>query len=251
MRFKTLISNSQTFYRVVQSVEKLQKKCIVKFAPTEMRIICNHDANEGGIQVWSVIKVDSVFTDYRIQSNADNEITMLLSVEALMAALKSAATSESAVSLEEGEVILKLAKKNDQAVLCFEINGTSRFGKQMRVSHDVKIEVMKPVDVALLKEPLCPEPDVHILLPPLQKLRTIVERLKPMSDVLAVCASNGGGFKLSITTESVKLDTEWTHCTIPEMARDAAGSQDVEAVKPNPDIMFPVLVSTKSFFEVP
>ena len=38
---------------IVQSVEKLQKKCIIKFADDEMRIICTGDANEGGIQVWS------------------------------------------------------------------------------------------------------------------------------------------------------------------------------------------------------
>ena len=38
---------------IVQSVEKLQRKCIIKFGEQEMRIICTGDANEGGIQVWS------------------------------------------------------------------------------------------------------------------------------------------------------------------------------------------------------
>lgn len=38
---------------IVQSVEKLQKTCIIKFAEHEMRIICTGDVNEGGIQVWS------------------------------------------------------------------------------------------------------------------------------------------------------------------------------------------------------
>jgi HUS1 checkpoint protein len=56
-------------------------------------------------------------------------------------------------------VIMKLAKKNDQAVLSFEIRGTSRHGKRMKVTQDVKIEVMKP-DTLKLNEPLCPEPDV-------------------------------------------------------------------------------------------
>jgi HUS1 checkpoint protein len=68
---------------------------------------------------------------------------------------------------------------------------------------------MRPADVEKLSEPLCPEPDVcstfwnhfcslmgiagmqlHILLPPLQKLRTVVERLRLMSDVLAIRANN-------------------------------------------------------------
>jgi len=38
---------------VIQAIEKLQKKCIIKFTETNMHIICNSEANEGGIQVWS------------------------------------------------------------------------------------------------------------------------------------------------------------------------------------------------------
>lgn len=56
---------------------------------------------------------------------------------------------------------MKLAKKNGHAVLTFEINGLTRVGRRVKVSHDVKIEVMRPQDVARLNEPLCPEPDVR------------------------------------------------------------------------------------------
>lgn len=87
---------------------------------------------------------------------------MALSSEALLAALKSASPSTSS-AYETEEVIVKLAKKNGQAVLTFEINGLTRVGRKVRVSHDVKIEVMRPNDVARLSEPLCPEPDVSFL----------------------------------------------------------------------------------------
>src|ERR1700733_4446635 len=109
------------------------------------------------------IKIDSIFTSYRIQSNAANVITVALSSEALLAALKSASSSSSSSGSSTDEVVVKLAKKNDQAVLSFEISGTSRLGKGVRVSHDVKIEVMKPSDVERLNEPLCPEPDVSVM----------------------------------------------------------------------------------------
>jgi HUS1 checkpoint protein len=164
---------------IIQAVEKLQKKCIIKFTETNMHIICNSEANEGGIQVWSYvfsprllllalnffssqIKVDALFTNYRIQSNANNEITLALTSEALLGALKSAAASSSSTaSFDTDEVVMKLAKKNDQALLSFEISGQTRVGHKLRVAHDVKIEVMRPADVARLKEPLCPEPDVR------------------------------------------------------------------------------------------
>jgi HUS1 checkpoint protein len=57
---------------------------------------------------------------------------------------------------------MKLAKKNDQAVLSFEISGLTRLGRRVRVVHDVRIDVMRPGDVDKLSEPLCPEPDVII-----------------------------------------------------------------------------------------
>ncbi|KAG6841156.1 hypothetical protein C0991_001284 [Blastosporella zonata] len=159
--------------------------------------------------------LDALFTGYRIQSNADNEITMAINSEALLAALRSAAPSSSS-AYETEEVIVKLAKKSGQAVLTFEINGQTRVGRKVRVAHDVKIEVMRPADVAKMNEPLCPEPDLHILLPPLQKLRTVVERMKLMSDVLAVRANNNGCLRLSINTETVKVDTEWKNCSNPQ-----------------------------------
>lgn len=112
----------------------------------------------------SQIKVESLFENYRIQSNANNEITMALSSEALLGALRSATASSSASSsFDAEEVVMKLAKKNDQALLSFEISGQSRVGNRLRVAHDVRIEVMKPADVAKMTEPLCPTPDVRFL----------------------------------------------------------------------------------------
>lgn len=108
------------------------------------------------------IRVISLFTDYRIQSNANNEISLALSTTALSSALRSAtphsSSNPSGTSAEE--VIMKLAKKRDAAVLSFEIFGASRMGRRVKVEHDVRIEVLKPGEVSRLKEPLCPEPDV-------------------------------------------------------------------------------------------
>ena len=56
---------------------------------------------------------------------------------------------------------MKLAKKNNLPVLSFEIFGTTQMGRRVKVAHDVRIEVMKPADEAMLTEPRCPEPDVR------------------------------------------------------------------------------------------
>jgi HUS1 checkpoint protein len=56
---------------------------------------------------------------------------------------------------------MKLVKKNDMGMLSFDIYGVTRVGRAVRVTHDVKVDVMKPVDVARLVEPMCPQPNVR------------------------------------------------------------------------------------------
>lgn len=143
-----------------------------------LHIICKESlgGSEGdsGIQVWSQVKASTLFTDYRIQSNANNEISLLLSSEALLFALKAVASGfgsgtssgiGSSGGFEASDVVMKLAKKNDLAVLTFEVALQSRLGREAAVSHDVRIEVQRPADIERLKEPLCPEPDVCRVLP--------------------------------------------------------------------------------------
>ena len=120
-------------------------------------------------------------------------------------------------------------------------HGDCRVGQRVRVAHDVRIDVMKPADVERLGEPMCPDPDVgallalagrytrltrraqaNILLPPLQKLRTVVERMRIMSDVLAIRANGSGCLQLAIHTDDVSVDTVWRNCTNPKMRTSPA-----------------------------
>ncbi|KAF8442188.1 cell cycle checkpoint [Boletus edulis BED1] len=259
MRFRATVENIPIFFRIIQAIEKLQKKCIIKFTENEMHIICNDDANEGGIQVWSVVKVESLFTNYRIQSNAENKITVSLSTEALLSALRSSSSSASSSSVaasilpthDADELVMKLAKKNDQAVLSFEMLGVSRSGRKVRVAHDVRIDVMRPSEVDKLREPLCPEPDVTILFPQLQKMRTIVEKLRPLSDILALRANNSGKLQIAISTDTVQLETQWLGCTNPSMrqASDENAPEPEVAENPDPEKLFSVHVSIRSFIK--
>ncbi|KAF5350123.1 hypothetical protein D9756_009224 [Leucocoprinus leucothites] len=246
MRFRATVESVSVFYKITQSVEKLQKRFILKFTPEHLHIICNHEANEGGTQVWSLIKVESIFTDYRIQSNSDNEITMALSSEALLAALRSpTASSVSSSSYQAEDIVMKLAKKNDRAVLRFDIIATTAVGRRAKVSHDVVVDVLKPHEVAKLSEPLCPDPNTHILLPPLHKIRTIVEKLRPMSDILAFRANNNGTLQLAIRTETANVQTEWKNLTNPKLNDDEPPPEE----EIDMDKIFTVHVSIRSFLK--
>jgi hypothetical protein len=153
---------------IIQTVGKLQKKIVIKFGQTDLRIIVS--ADEGGVQIWSyvprsvrrvptadvlgsTIRTVALFYDYRIQSNSNNEISISLNADALEQVLHSAQGNE--------EVVMKLAKKDGVCVLKFEIIGASRMGRKRTVSHDVRIDILRPNEVEKLREPECPEPDVR------------------------------------------------------------------------------------------
>ncbi|KIY52061.1 cell cycle checkpoint [Fistulina hepatica ATCC 64428] len=246
MRFRAGIAHVPTFLKIVQSVERLQKKCIVQFSPTHMHLICNHDANEGGVQMWSKIGIGSIFSEYRIESNSNDTITMVVPFDALLVALRSASIN----STETEQVIVRLAKKNNAAVLSFEISGKTFLGRPVYVTHDVRIVIMSPSDVESLHEPMCPETDINIILPPLQKLRVVTERMRAMSEILAFRADHSGRLQLCICTDLVQVETEWK-CVVPQKPMQDSSQADPESddrEPPDPHKLFTVHVSCLSFF---
>ncbi|KAI0791225.1 cell cycle checkpoint [Abortiporus biennis] len=251
MRFRAEVEHANTFSRIIQSINKLQSRCTIKFTEDEMHIICLADANEGNVQIWSQVRIASIFSEYRIQSNANNNITIRLSTDALLGALHS--VSNPSGPLSETMIVMKLAKKSDQAVLSFEITGFSKNGKPVRVSHDVRIEVVRPAEVDAMKEPMCPEPDVHVILPPLSKLRTVVEKLRSLSDVIKFQANNSGKLTLSVSTDSVKMDVDWNGLSNPTYDRSTSSqSQETnpsQTQRRDPNKKFGILVSIKSFLK--
>ncbi|KAG8864791.1 hypothetical protein FRB96_003377 [Tulasnella sp. 330] len=228
MRLKATIENVITFSRIVQSIEKQSKACVMRFSPTTLQIICAGES-EGGVQADksrkqpedcdgtqhapnAVDRKETLFKDFIIQSNSENEITCELQTEALLSALKSASASP--------DITMKLAKRDNVAVFCFEMQVQSRQGKKMDITHDVRVKIMKLSEVLALKEPLCPEPDIHIILPPLAKIRTVVERMAKLSPIIGFSAQADGNLKVEIATDSVAVETIWQNCPLPQIAGD-------------------------------
>lgn len=58
---------------------------------------------------------------------------------------------------------------------------------------------------------------VHILLPPLSKLRTVIDRLKTQSDIMGVRANKAGRLQISVSTDTVKTEVFWTNLSNPSM----------------------------------
>jgi len=92
------------------------------------------------------------------------------------------------------------------------------------------------------------------MLPPLARMRTVVERMRNLSDVIAVRANSSGCLQLSASTEVFKADITWNNCTHPRIAADGASQANNEdeeqgRERPDPKQLFSVLVHTRSFLK--
>jgi hypothetical protein len=57
------------------------------------------------------------------------------------------------------------------------------------------------------------------MLPSLAKMRAVVERMRNLSDVIAVRANSSGRLQLSASTEVVNADITWTNCSHPRIGQ--------------------------------
>ncbi len=99
--------------------------------------------------------------------------------------------------------------------------------------------VLAAATVADIHEPRCPEPDVHIMLPPLQQLKAISERFTKLalstssshtanrasrlSDApssqsrLVLSANMHGVLKVGVETNALKIESQWKGLVNPDL----------------------------------
>lgn len=119
------------------------------------------------------------------------------------------------------------------------------------------------------------------MLPSLAKMRAVVERMRNLSDVIAVRANSSGRLQLSASTEVVNADITWTNCSHPRIGQSYSSAaplfcicftvhftalfffsavdgasqanrgddDEQERERPDPNKLFSVLVHTRSFLK--
>lgn len=212
MRFRTTLEDINTLTRIVQTIHKVSPRCIIRLEPTDVRFICTSSESTSstaseGIQIWSQISVESFFKDYRVESNFNNQINFEISTDTLLQALRS---GQNAV-----DVMMRLAKRDKDPLLSFAIANASHSGSKLEIVQDVLIKVLRPAESTRIKEPLCPDPDVHIFLPKLYKLRTVAERMKAVSGHIYISANRKEEFRMSVEQTEIQIETTWRGCGHP------------------------------------
>ncbi|ORY63660.1 checkpoint protein Hus1/Mec3 [Leucosporidium creatinivorum] len=250
MRFRAEITNPSSFSRLIGSLTPLSKLATLKLKPDTVHLVCLSDGSAGCVQVWSQIAVSSIFDveSFRLESNNNNEIYLEISTDALSRALKSAGGAT--------QVIIKLAKKGGlgpqgtgkgaHPVLTLAITSASRAGRSLEITQDVGVKVKKQAEVDAMKEPLCPTPDVNILLPPLSTLRTVCDRLKTISSTITISANRRGEFRLRAESDEANVETEWRGLKHPEAGPD---DEPPSQPLPSPSTFHSVTVDAKNLLK--
>ncbi|XP_016003386.1 checkpoint protein HUS1 isoform X2 [Rousettus aegyptiacus] len=222
MKFRAKIADAAClnhFTRVSSMVAKLAKTCTVRISPRQLNFILADKVASGGVSMWCELEQENFFSEFQMEgvSAENNEIYLELTSENLSRALK---TAQNARALK-----IKLTNKHFPC-LTVSIELLSVSSSSRVVTHDIPIKVIPRKLWKDLQEPVVPDSDVSIYLPVLKTVKSVVERMKNISNHLIVEANLNGDLNLKIESELVCVTTHFKDLGNPPS--DASHGRDPE-----------------------
>lgn len=176
-----------------------------------------------GSQVWSVLKIETVFDTYIIQAAAErNTINLEVPIQALSRALRSAYGATSTQlrltkkdnvpmlsltivtnTFSSGNNVVALPSRDaddlddldldhdrDREVsAAFESRNAAR-DRETIITQDIPVKVLSMEAVERIHQPRTQEPDVNICLPPLAQIKTISDRFTRLAVATSKSSAN-------------------------------------------------------------
>jgi HUS1 checkpoint protein len=206
-----------------------------------------------GSQVWAVLKIETVFDMYILQSaSAKNTINLEVPIQALSRALKSAHGSTSTqlrLTKKDNVPMLSLTivtntfssgnnavaapprGENDEFAFNDDLGEAADGGAKERetiITQDIPVKVISMEVVQRIHEPRTQEPDVNIYLPPLAQVKTISDRFTRLAVAttkasantnprLELSANMHGSLRISVKTDALNITSRWTGLLNPEL----------------------------------
>ncbi|XP_064409349.1 checkpoint protein HUS1 [Latimeria chalumnae] len=205
MRFRCKVvdvSCLNHFTRMVNTISKLTKACTLRLAPDKLYFILSDKVANGGVGMWCELFQGNFFDDYQMEgvSAEHNEIYLELAPENLSRALKTAQNAKT--------VKIKLTQKHCPC-LTVSVELPSLSSSSRIVTHDIPVGVIPRRLWIDFKEPSVPDFDVSIYLPALKTMKSIVERMKNLSNLVVIEANLNGEMNLKIETDLVSVTTHF------------------------------------------
>ncbi|XP_052803387.1 checkpoint protein HUS1-like [Mya arenaria] len=208
----------QHFTRVVTTISKLIKACVLRITPTALYFILSEKVVNGGIQIWCELPQGHFFDEYAMEgvSAEDNEIYLEMSPENLVKALKTAQVAK--------WVKIKLTKKHAPC-LTVEVDLPTLGAHSRVVMHDIPVGVVPRRLWDEYQEPEVPQFDVSIMMPQIKVLRSVIDKMKNLSNQLVLSANRQGELKVSVSTDMVSVSTHFQDLLNPASRDGSDGDQ--------------------------
>uniref|UniRef100_A0A8C2V9B4 Checkpoint protein n=1 Tax=Chinchilla lanigera TaxID=34839 RepID=A0A8C2V9B4_CHILA len=200
---------------VSNMIAKLAKTCTLRISPDKLNFILCDRLASGGVSTWCELEQENFFSEFQMEGvSAENVIYLELTSENLSRALK---TAQNARTLK-----IKLTNKHFPCLtvsveLQLSVSSSSRI-----VTHDIPVKIVARKLWKDLQEPSVPEADVSIYLPALKTMKSVVEKMRNISNNLVIEANLKGELNLKIETELVCVTTHFKDLGNPPLASDDA-----------------------------
>ncbi|XP_056376220.1 checkpoint protein HUS1 isoform X3 [Hyla sarda] len=220
---------------VVNTITKLTKSCNLRLTANNLYFILTDKVANGGVSMWCELCQTNFFDEYQMEgvSAEQNEIYLELAPENLSRALKTAQNAKA--------VKIKLTNKHcpclTVAVELPSLSSTSRI-----VTHDIPVTVIPRRLWNDFKEPTVPHFDVSIYLPALKTMKSVVERMKNVSNFIVIEANRNGEMNLKIETDLASVSTHFKDLGNPPWVSDEPSQSD-------PDIMSEARVDIRKLLQ--
>ncbi|XP_021109911.1 checkpoint protein HUS1 isoform X2 [Heterocephalus glaber] len=196
-------------------IAKLAKTCTLRISPEKLNFILCDRLVGGGVSMWCELEQENFFSEFQMEgvSAENNAIYLELTSENLSRALK---TAQNARTLK-----IKLTNKHFPC-LTVSVELLSMSTSSRIVTHDIPLKVIPRKLWKDFQQPSVPDADVSIYLPVLKTLKSVVEKMKNISNHLVIEANLNGELNLKIETDLVCVTTHFKDLGNPPLASDDA-----------------------------
>eukprot|EP00771_Trimastix_marina_P002134 gnl/Trimastix_PCT/3247.p1 GENE.gnl/Trimastix_PCT/3247~~gnl/Trimastix_PCT/3247.p1 ORF type:complete len:285 (+),score=91.56 gnl/Trimastix_PCT/3247:34-855(+) len=217
MRFRADLSNPDHFLRIIQAIERNGKSIVLFLTPEKVNLCLVNDATSP--KLWTELNVASLFTNYVIESLAENKIFLQLDIINLSHALRSGQRNAS--------VNIRLTKKNQLPVLSLRIKPLDN--DHVQVTQDLPVQVLQEGEFdAAVDRPVTEIPDVQIMLPSLKPFHDVVDRYRNLGDELVICANMDGNLNVRMETPHFNAGTYYRDLVHPPAEGQQPPKRDPE-----------------------
>ncbi|XP_059828439.1 checkpoint protein HUS1 [Hypanus sabinus] len=205
------------FTRIVNTISKLTKTCILRLSSDKLFFILSDKVASGGVAMWCQLFQGNFFDEFQIEgvSAEYNEIYLELTPENLSRSLK---TSQNAKAVK-----IKLTMKHCPCItIAVELPSLSHHSRI--VTHDIPVSIIPRKLWNDFEEPSVPDFDVSIYLPVLKTMKSVVERMKNLSNHIVIEANQNGEMNLKIDTDLVSVTTHFKELGNPPWVEEETQS---------------------------